>query len=72
MTTEGRIASPEERLSYIEGVLPHLATKVDVSELKASVAETKTELLRWIVGLFVITWVGLLGLGVSIVLALVM
>lgn len=70
MTTETREPVPEGRLRYIEGTLPHLATKADVMEVKAGVSEVKAELLRWIVGLFVVTWVGMLGLGVSIILAL--
>ena len=58
MTTEVRATSNEERLSTIEATLPHLATKADVAAMES-------RLLRWIVGLFVVTWVGLLGLTVS-------
>ena len=52
----------EERLSAIEATLPHLATKADVSAMES-------RLLRWIVGLFVVTWIGLLGISLSSLLS---
>ena len=43
----------EERVSRIEGVLPHLATKADVAELRADltkqIAESETRVVRWII-----------------------
>ena len=51
-------ARTEEQHSAIEATLPHLATKADVAAMES-------RLLRWIVGLFVVTWIGLLGLSVS-------
>ena len=54
----------EERVSRIEGVLPHLATKADVAELRADltvriaevetrlakqIAESETRIVRWII-----------------------
>lgn len=33
--------------------LQHYATKADVAELRADVAETKSELIKWMVGLMV-------------------
>ena len=34
----------EERLSRLEGVYQHLATKADIAELKTEIAELKAEL----------------------------
>ena len=43
----------EERVSRIEAVLPHLATKADVAELRADltkqIAESETRIVRWII-----------------------
>ena len=36
--------TPEERLSRLEGVYEHLATKADIAELKGDIAELKAEL----------------------------
>ena len=50
----------EERVSRIEGVLPHLATKADVAEVRVEIAESEarltkqiaeseTRIVRWII-----------------------
>ena len=43
----------EERVSRIEGVQTHLATKADVAELRADltkqIAESETRIVRWII-----------------------
>lgn len=42
----------EERVSRIEGVIPHLATKEDIADLRGETRELRGELrsLRWIMG----------------------
>ena len=43
----------EERVSRIEGVLPHLATKADAAGVRADltkqIAESETRIVRWII-----------------------
>ena len=51
MTTEQH--TTESRLSAIEAILPHLATKEDVAKLETKIVETKHELMRWMVGTIV-------------------
>ena len=48
-------ASIEQRVSRIEGGYEHLTTKADLAdlrtELKADMAATKVELIKWMAGL---------------------
>ena len=41
--SEGRVPSTEERVSYIEGVLPELARRSDMAEIRVELAEFRTE-----------------------------
>ena len=43
----------EERLSRLEGAYEHLATKADIAELKAAMAQMEVRLVRWGVGAIV-------------------
>ena len=49
------VASIEQRVSRIEGGYEHLTTKADLAdlrtELKADMAATKVELIKWMAGL---------------------
>lgn len=38
--------TPEERLSRLEGVYEHLATKTDIALIKGEIAELKAELYK--------------------------
>jgi hypothetical protein len=40
----------ESRLSRLEGVYEHLATKADIAELRAEMQEMKVTLIKWVVG----------------------
>ena len=57
------MATVEERLSRLEGGYEHLATKADIAEVKVEIAELKTEgrLTRWVLGLVVVTNVGIVA-----------
>ena len=41
--SEGRVATTEERVSYIEGALPELARRSDVAEVRTEMADFRTE-----------------------------
>ncbi|MCY3895289.1 MAG: hypothetical protein OXG17_02340 [Chloroflexi bacterium] len=43
-------ATLEERVSRLEGGFKHLATKVDVAELRGDLHALESRLMRWIVG----------------------
>lgn len=54
---EARLRQVEDAVTRIEATLPHLATKADVADLKASMAELKvdaaesvTTMVKWFVG----------------------
>ena len=46
------MATIEERVSRIEGIIPHLATKEDTADLRGEMRELRGEVraLRWIMG----------------------
>ena len=44
------MATPEERLSRLEGAYEHLATKADLQEFKAEVFRELNKLLYWMMG----------------------
>ena len=41
--SEGRVATTEERVSYIEGALPELARRSDVAGIRIEMADFRTE-----------------------------
>ena len=41
----------EERVSRLEGAYEHLATKADIAELKAAMAQMEVRLVRWTIGI---------------------
>ena len=53
--------TPEQRVSYIEGMLASLATKADLGELRELLAEMRGEVraMRWTLAV--------VGVGISIV-----
>lgn len=55
------MASLEERVSRLEGGYDHLATKVDL-------ANTKVEIIKWVVGVSLGVGIGVVALTSSIVL----
>ena len=48
--TQMATATLEERVSRLEGGFEHLATKVDVAELRGDLHALESRLLRWMVG----------------------
>ena len=46
------MATLEERVSRLEGAYDHLATKADIEEVKASIANLKAELTWRVAGLY--------------------
>ena len=63
MATEQQTTpTTESRLSAIEAILPHLATKEDVAKLETKLVETKYEMLKWMAGMITVatTILGLL------------
>ncbi len=62
------MASLEERVSRLEGGQEHLATKADLAEakaeLKADIAKSKVETIKWVVGI----GLGVVALNSSITL----
>ena len=56
--TEERPSSTEERVSRIEGVLGHLATKADVAELRAEIlaemAKSEARNVRWLIAIITV------------------
>ena len=45
------MASLEERVSRLEASQEHLATKADVAEVKAEIAKSKVETIKWMFGI---------------------
>jgi hypothetical protein len=56
----------------IETELKHLATKEDVAQLRAEMhqlfGEFKGEIYKWMIGLQLPTWIGIIGILVAILL----
>ena len=48
------MATLEERVSRLEGAYDHLATKADIEEVKASIANLKAELTWRVAGLYLV------------------
>jgi len=47
---EARLRALEDSVARISATLPHLATKADVAELKTTMAETTSTMIKWFVG----------------------
>ncbi len=56
---EGRMSRLEERLAGIEAVLPHLATKEDIADVKRIIIEREAVMLKWLIGITMTAAVGL-------------
>ena len=41
----------EERMGRIEAVLPHLATKEDIAEVKRLISDREASMLKWLAGI---------------------
>ena len=51
-------ASPQrnsERLTAIEAVLPHLATKADIADLRVDMERVQSSLIKWFIGTWLAT-----------------
>ena len=77
MTTN---ATTDERLSYLEGVYEHVATKADlaaletrlndrIAALEVRIAGIEGRILRWVVPSIIASLVGGLGLGMGVAAA---
>ncbi|MGB6487637.1 MAG: hypothetical protein WBE91_12200 [Steroidobacteraceae bacterium] len=47
---ETDISGMKADMSAIKAVIPHLATKADVSDAKALIGDAKTSIIQWVVG----------------------
>ena len=65
------MTTTEERLSRLEGVYDHLASKADVAELKTElktdIAAMEARLVKWFAGLMVGTALGVVTATVALV-----
>ena len=50
-TPTERPTTERERLSAIEAVLPHLATKADVADVKAQIERLRADMIKWQIGI---------------------
>ena len=77
MTTN---ATTDERLSYLEGVYEHVATKADlaaletrlndrIAALEVRIAGIEGRILRWVVPSIIASLVGGIGLGMGVAAA---
>jgi hypothetical protein len=57
-TSDDRLSGIEHRVTHIEAILPTLATKADLHELRGEMHDMKAETIKWIVGTAI-------GLGVA-------
>ena len=64
MTTNEQPLSQRE---FYDAILPNLATKTDIAELKAELAQLEAKLLRWLIGVVVTSF----GAGAGIAFAAV-
>lgn len=58
MDTDDDLKDVQKRVTHIEAVLPTLATKADLQEVRVEMHSMKAELVKWIVGTAI-------GLGVA-------
>ncbi len=68
------MAALEQRVSLLEGLPRHLATKEDVSEVRVEVAEVRTEIaksesrmVRWMAAWTIGGMVGITGLVITVI-----
>ena len=47
------MTTADERLARLEGGYEHLATKADVGDVRAEIANLKADLLKWMVGMMI-------------------
>ena len=47
------MATIEQRVGQLEGAYEHLATKADLADLKTSIYQLETRMIRWMVGMMV-------------------
>lgn len=47
---ESLVTATRENVSAIEAILPHLATKADVSDLRSDMNSMETRIIRWFIG----------------------
>ena len=52
VTLESNPQDIGSRLTAIEAIIPHLATKADVAELRTDIEKTQSTLIKWFIG----TW----------------
>lgn len=55
---DDKLTKIDARVTHIEAILPTLATKADVQELRAEMHDMRADLIKWIVGTAI-------GLGVA-------
>lgn len=64
----------EQRVSLLEGVVPHLATKEDLSQVRVEVAEVRAEIarsesrmVRWMAAWTIGGMIGITGLVITVI-----
>ena len=55
-------ASISNRLTGVEAVIPHLATKADIGELRVDIERMQNSLIKWFIG----TWLATVTILVAI------
>ena len=55
------VATLEERMSRLEGVYEHLATKADIADLKAELFDKMNVHMRWMIGIQIASLVGIVA-----------
>ena len=50
-TPTERPTTERERIVAIEAVLPHLATKADVADVKAQIERLRADMIKWQIGI---------------------
>jgi hypothetical protein len=63
---EDFMATVEQRVSGIEAVLPHLATKADLAELETRLTREMGNQLRWMVGILFGGMTAAAGIAVTV------
>ena len=58
---------PLTRREFYDAILPNLATKADLAEMKADLARLETKLVKWMVGLMITSMVGASSLAYAAV-----
>ena len=72
------MATLEQRVSSLEGVLPHLATKEDVAEVRtelakaagdmaAEIARSESRMVRWMAAWTIGGMIGITGLVITVI-----